>query len=247
LYGNFCSCHSHCIALKRQLLGPEHKGENRIKVQVPVGIVHGVYTSVLGQKWSEVSAQQPKADTDDVLKSLWRDVSGLDRRMVDSDDSSSSMFVRTLIPVEELPLACMDAVSVLQATCGYSGSIMWTWLGQSYFMAHSSHSVSHLRNFSTYYSRMTHEKVLLLSKHGIRTERTPGLADHSAFFSRSKQFFKNEILLFLITLTIADGSLFANLPGSQGSGASILRKCYKNWRRKCSLTVSECQGRKRLE
>lgn len=185
----------HNIRINSSTFGPELKGGGGSKAQVPLGIVHGDYTSVSAPKRARDLAQPPKAN--DVLKRRLGDTPLLDPSMVEDVLCGKRRFAIINVwrnidrehPVEELPLACMDAGSASEEDFRLLKIHYSDRVGQNYFMA-----PSHSHNWN-YFPKMTYDEALLIktwdsSGEYAMTGKNRGtplatLAMHSAFFDPS--------------------------------------------------------------
>jgi hypothetical protein len=152
----------HNIRINSSTFGPELKGGGGSKAQVPLGIVHGDYTSVSAPKRAEDLSQPPKAN--DVLKRRLGDSPLLDPTLVEDVRNGKRRFAIINVwrnidkehPVEELPLACMDSGSASEEDFKILKIHYLDRIGQNYLMSHSN---SHRWN---YFPRMAHDEVILI-------------------------------------------------------------------------------------
>ncbi|KAG7355962.1 hypothetical protein IV203_000648 [Nitzschia inconspicua] len=185
----------HNVRINTNGFGPELKGGGGSRAQVPLGIVHGDYTSVSAPTRAKDLAQPPKAN--DVLKRRLGDSSLLDANTLEDVINGKRRFAIINVwrsidkehPVEELPLACMDAGSASEEDFRILKIHYLDRVGQNYFMAHSK---KHNWNF---FPKLTHNEAILLktwdsSGEYAMTGKNLGttmatLAVHSAFLDPS--------------------------------------------------------------
>jgi hypothetical protein len=105
----------HNVRISSSSFGEKLKGSTEAKAQVPLGMVHGDYTKISGPKRLADLAKPPKAN--DVLKEQLGDTPLLDPEMVEAATKGKRRFelinvwrcIDTKNPVQEFPLACVDA------------------------------------------------------------------------------------------------------------------------------------------
>jgi hypothetical protein len=152
----------HNIRINTSTFGPELKGGGGSKVQVPLGMVHGDYTSVSAPRRIEDLAQPPKAN--DVLKRRLGEQSLLQPNMVDEAIKGKRRFAIINVwrsidkenPVDEFPIACADSGTVSEVDFKILKIHYLDRVGQNYFLAHSKSHEWY------YFPQMINKEVLLI-------------------------------------------------------------------------------------
>jgi hypothetical protein len=183
----------HNVRISNTNDGPESKGSGDTKAQVPVGMVHGDYTSSSGPKRLDDLGQPPKAN--DVLKQRLGEQPLLDPTMVQEALAGKRRFslinvwrnIDTEHPVGQLPLACVDATTAAKKDLRIFKIYYQDRVGQNYFVVpNKDHQWNYFRN-------MEHAEALLIKQWdsfggfalGDDSNKVSTFAIHSAFLDAS--------------------------------------------------------------
>jgi hypothetical protein len=190
----------HNIRITSDTFGPELKGGVGSKAQFPLGMVHADYTTVSSIRRVEDLAKPPKAN--DVLKRRLGNQPLLNPTMVDQATKGRRRFaivnvwrnIDTKHPVQEFPLACMDAHTTTPKDYRIFKLHYVDRIGENYFLTHSKTNEWHC------FLHMTSDETLLIKtwdSKGQYAVTTPNnntnidkttiaiLAFHSAFLDPS--------------------------------------------------------------
>jgi hypothetical protein len=163
----------------------ELKGAGAAKTQPPLGMVHGDYTMASGPRRLQDLGQPPKAN--DVWKNRLDQTPLLDPSMVEEALAGKRRFALINVwrnidpehPVQELPLACVDALSASKYDLRHLYIHYADRVGENYFVVPSeSHDWY-------YYPQMTHTEAMLIKQWDSHGDLAQGDRDrdvnHSTF------------------------------------------------------------------
>lgn len=155
----------HNIRISSNAFGPKLKGSSSgSKAQVPLGIVHGDYTTTSGPKRLHDLCLPPKAN--DVLRGRLGENPLLDVQAVELALVGKRRFALINVwrnidadhPVEELPLACVDAKTVPETDLRLLKIHYPDRIGQNYLCTYSP------THQWMYFPNMVHAEALLIKQ-----------------------------------------------------------------------------------
>jgi hypothetical protein len=182
----------HNIRISGTTFGDNLKGGGQAKAQVPIGVVHGDYTTVSAPRRLTDLAQPPKAN--DVLRERLGDTPLLDPVMALAATKGKRRFALINVwrnidgknPVLEFPLACMDATSFDPGDLRTLQIHYKDRIGENYFCAPSE------KHEWNYFPRMTVDEVLLIKQWdsfgSLARNMAPGDAHESSTFAIHSAF-----------------------------------------------------------